>query len=231
MNRDTFKFQLVTSGYADTVVIRDITGCVEPGQALGILGRNGVGKTTLMKSLAGFLPLMSGSVSWRQQDILSTPAFARLDKGIAYAPQENIVFGDLTVRDNLFLHLSDKKSDCYENLLSLFPRIKERMNQRAGALSGGERKLLSFVRTMGLEKPLCMLDEPTEGVQPENIDRMAAFMIERKRLGASFIIVEQNLTFIEKIADHVCVLDHGDLVLEGAMNTLSREQIEKHLIV
>jgi branched-chain amino acid transport system ATP-binding protein len=141
------------------------------------------------------------------------------------------VFGDLSVRDNLFLHLSDKKQARYDYLLSKFPRLNERMNQRAGALSGGERKLLSFVRTMGLAMPLSLLDEPTEGVQPENIDLMAALIVERKLQGASFIVVEQNLSFIEKIADNVCVLDHGDLVLEGDITHLGREEIERHLVV
>ncbi|MGV0986071.1 MAG: ATP-binding cassette domain-containing protein [Limnohabitans sp.] len=226
-----FEFQSITSGYADTVVIREISGHLGAGQVLGILGRNGVGKTTLLKALSGFLPLMGGAVTWQGEDLSTIPSYARLNKGIAYAPQENIVFGDLSVRDNLFLHLSDKKQARYDYLLSKFPRLNERMNQRAGALSGGERKLLSFVRTMGLAMPLSLLDEPTEGVQPENIDLMAALIVERKLQGASFIVVEQNLSFIEKIADNVCVLDHGDLVLEGDITHLGREEIERHLVV
>lgn len=226
-----FEFQSITSGYADTVVIREISGHLGSGQVLGILGRNGVGKSTLLKAISGFLPLMSGSVTWQGENLSTIPSFARLNRGIAYAPQENIVFGDLSVRDNLFLHLSDKKQERYDYLLSKFPKLNERMNQRAGALSGGERKLLSFVRTMGLAMPLSLLDEPTEGVQPENIDLMAALIVERKLKGASFIVVEQNLSFIENIADKVCVLDHGDLVLEGDMTLLGREKIEKHLVV
>lgn len=220
-----FEFQSITSGYADTVVIREISGHLGSGQVLGILGRNGVGKSTLLKAMSGFLPLMSGSVTWQGENLSTIPSFARLNRGIAYAPQENIVFGDLSVRDNLFLHLSDKKQERYDYLLSKFPKLNERMNQRAGALSGGERKLLSFVRTMGLAMPLSLLDEPTEGVQPENIDLMAALIVERKLKGASFIVVEQNLSFIENIADKVCVLDHGDLVLEGDMTLLGREKL------
>lgn len=226
-----FEFQSVTSGYADTVVIKGISARIDAGQVLGVLGRNGVGKTTLLKTLSGFLPLMEGTVTWQGDDLSNIPCSARLSKGIAYAPQENIVFGDLSVRDNLYLHLSDKKAARYDHLLSQFPRLNERMAQRAGALSGGERKLLSFVRTMGLGMPLSLLDEPTEGVQPENIERMAALILERKLQGASFIIVEQNLSFMEIIADNVCVLDHGDLVLQGAIANLGREEIERHLVV
>lgn len=226
-----FEFQSVTSGYADTVVIKGISGRIDAGQVLGVFGRNGVGKTTLLKTLSGFLPLMEGAVTWQGDDLSNIPCSARLSKGIAYAPQENIVFGDLSVRDNLYLHLSDKKTARYDHLLSQFPRLNERMAQRAGALSGGERKLLSFVRTMGLGMPLNLLDEPTEGVQPENIERMAALILERKLQGTSFIIVEQNLSFMEMIADNVCVLDHGDLVLQGAIANLGREEIERHLVV
>ncbi len=159
------------------------------------------------------------------------PAHARLASGIAYAPQENVVFGELSVGENLSLHLGERGLARYDSLLATFPRIKERLRQRAGLLSGGERKLLSFTRTMGLQAPLSMLDEPTEGVQPENIDRMGRIICELKSTGSCFLIVEQNLTFIEQIADDVLVLDHGECVLNGSLSNLSRSDIERHLLV
>ena len=160
-------------GYGDTMVVRGVTGRVEPGRVLGVVGRNGVGKSTLLKALAGFLPVAGGQVRWRGRDLAGVPAHARLSVGMAYAPQENVVFGELNVADNLWLHLSDRNPARYKAALAAFPRLTERLGQRAGLLSGGERKLLSFTRTLGLQAPLCMLDEPTEGVQPENIERMA----------------------------------------------------------
>lgn len=231
MSGTSLSFDDIVCGYGDTMVVRGVSGHVAAGRALGIVGRNGVGKSTLLKGLAGFLPLARGRVVWRGEDLRADAAHARLAKGLAYAPQENVVFGDLTVDDNLWLHLPDRNPARYEKAMAAFPRLKERLRQRAGLLSGGERKLLSFARTLGLLAPLAMLDEPTEGVQPENIDRMARLVAEAKAAGAGFVIVEQNLSFIEQVADDVLVLDHGEAVLAGPMAQLGRDALVRHLMV
>jgi branched-chain amino acid transport system ATP-binding protein len=226
-----FTFEQVVCGYGDTMVVRGIGGNVAPGRVLGVLGRNGVGKSTLMRALAGFLPLSDGRVTWQEQDLAGVEPHRRLALGIAYAPQENVVFGELSVADNLWLHLPDRGRGRYTNAFAAFPLLAQRLGQRAGSLSGGERKLLAFTRTLGLACALTLLDEPTEGVQPENIDRMAQLVSARCAAGASFIVVEQNLAFIEAIADDVLVLDHGEVVAEGALATLGRQAIEVHLVV
>jgi len=125
----------------------------------------------------------------------------------------------------------DRNDERCEEAFKHFPLLQRRLSQRAVSLSGGGRKLLSFARTMGLKAKLAMLDEPTEGVQPENIDRMAAMVNRRKATGDSFIIVEQNLEFVAAFADSVLVLDHGEVVLQGSFSALGRERIEQHMVV
>jgi branched-chain amino acid transport system ATP-binding protein len=227
----SLRFSGLVCGYGDTMVVRGISGTVPPGRVLAVVGRNGVGKSTLLKALAGFLPVTRGTVHWRDADLAAVPVHRRLPSGIAYTPQDNVVFGELTVADNLWLHLPDRGEQRYQQAFAQFPLIARRLDQRAGSLSGGERKLLSFSRTLALEAPLTLLDEPTEGVQPENIDRMAQMVGARRKLGASFVIVEQNLEFVAAVADDVLVLDHGEVVLEGLFADLGRDAIERHLMV
>lgn len=227
-----FRFENIVCGYGDTMVLRSVSGSVAPGRALGILGRNGVGKTTLLRALAGFLPLASGQVHWAGRDLRGVAPHRRLAEGIAYAPQEEVVFAELSVAENLWLHLPERQGDRYAPMLAQFPRLAERMAQRAGSLSGGERKLLSFARTLGLRADISLLDEPTEGVQPENIERMATLLRHRRdEEGAAFIVVEQNLSFLMSVADDVLVLDHGDCVLQGPLADFGREALEAHLVV
>lgn len=232
MTQADFEFDAVSCGYGDTVVVREVSGRIGPGEVLAVLGRNGVGKSTLLKALAGFLPLSAGQVQWQGRRLDTVPAHRRRDLGMVYSPQENVVFGDLSVQANLWLHHPAGRADSrYDALFDLFPRLRERLAQTAGSLSGGERKLLAFVRTLGMQAELCMLDEPTEGVQPENIERMAAVVRERAAAGQRFLIVEQNLTFLEQVADTVLVMDHGQVVLNGRMQALGRETLEQHLVI
>jgi branched-chain amino acid transport system ATP-binding protein len=225
------EFENVIAGYGDTMVLRGISGALQQGQVLGVLGRNGVGKTTLMRALAGFIPLKEGEVRAHGANLALIPPQARLTAGIAYAPQEDTVFSDLSVGENLRLHLKTRDMSRYRPFFDAFPRLEERAMQRAGSLSGGERKLLSFTRTLGLHAPLSLLDEPTEGVQPENIARMSHLLLARRNAGAAFVIVEQNLSFLLQVADAVLVLDHGERVASGAMSAFTREKLESHLVV
>ncbi|MEO6032939.1 MAG: ATP-binding cassette domain-containing protein [Burkholderiaceae bacterium] len=228
-------FDGLVAGYGDTVVLRGVNAVLQPGQVLGVLGRNGVGKTTLMRALAGFLPLMRGHVSLLGVDLARVPAQRRLAAGLAYAPQEDTVFTDLSVAENLRLHLNPRNAaehaQRYAPYFEAFPRLLERARQRAGSLSGGERKLLSFTRTLALHVGVSLLDEPTEGVQPENIDRMSTLLRARCREGAAFVVVEQNLSFLDTIADQVLVLNHGECVLSGTRSAFSRDELTRHLMV
>lgn len=231
MSQPILKFSNLVSGYGDTMVLREVSGAVERGHVLGVLGRNGVGKTTLMKTLAGYIKPQKGTVTLNERNVNAVAPQDRLRAGMAYAPQENVVFGDLSVHENLWLHLDDKDESRYASCLKSFPRLVERMGQRSGLLSGGERKLLSFTRSMGLRAPLTILDEPTEGVQPENIQRMATLVRSQCATGAAFIIVEQNLEFLLSVATSVLVMDHGQVVLDSSIESTSREMLEEFLMV
>lgn len=221
----------LAGGYGDTVVLRGIAAAVGPGEVLGVLGRNGVGKTTLLRLLMGYLAPSAGTVRWRGSPLGALPTHARRRLGMSYAPQEGLVFDPLTVHENLTLHREDRGLEAYAALLEAFPRIAERLPQRAGTLSGGEKKLLSFCRAIADDAPLTLLDEPSEGVQQENLDRMAAFIRQRQAQGAAFVIVEQNLGFLLATMQRALVLDHGECVLSGRAADLPRSALEAHLAV
>lgn len=202
-------------GYGDITVIHDFSAAIASGEIAFVTGRNGVGKSTLVKLLAGHLPIRAGRVSFRGRDLGAVPGHRRRRLGLGYAPQEAIVFNELTVAENLTLQYDSRSLDRYEPLFGLFPVLYERRAQRSGTLSGGEKKLLSFCRALGEDTDLVILDEPTEGVQPENIARMAGAIRDAAAGGRTFLIVEQNLNLIEEVADRACLLDRGACTFEA----------------
>lgn len=226
-----FEFAGLSGGYGDTVVLRGIDGSVQAGQTLGVLGRNGVGKTTLLRHLMGYMQPFSGAVLWQGAPLGRSLPFRRSRLGLAYMPQEGVVFDDLSVSDNLTLHRTRRDLSPYARYLDAFPQLGQRLRQRAGTLSGGEKKMLAFIRVLAEAKPLSLLDEPTEGVQQENIDLMAMLVGARVGEGAAFIIVEQNLGFLQQVMDTVLVLDHGRCVAQGRADEFDRERLAGFLRV
>jgi ABC-type branched-subunit amino acid transport system ATPase component len=221
----------LSGGYGAGIVLRGLSQTVAPGEAVFVLGRNGVGKSTLMKLVMGFLAPAGGSLHFRDRDIGGLLPHERADIGIAYAPQERVVFDDLTVAENLTLMRRARSLKPFAAYFDAFPRLAERLNQHAGTLSGGEKKLLSLTRALSENKELVLLDEPTEGVQYEYVMAMAALIADHKQRGAGFLIVEQNLTLVEAIGDRLIVLDHGDVVLQAAAGAVTRDEILAHLTV
>ena len=224
-------FDDVAGGYGDVDVVRGVSGGVAAGEALCIVGRNGAGKSTLLKLLFGQLPCRAGTIRFDGREVQLLEATARRGLGISYCPQERPVFDDLNVRDNLTLMRPDRRLDAFEPLFERFPVLGRRLTQHAGTLSGGEKKLLSFVRGYAELQPLLLVDEPSEGVQWENILHMAALIGEAKTAGRSLVVVEQNLAFTETIADRYLVVDQGRVVLEGRAGEIDRERLLAHLHV
>lgn len=222
------EFKDIKTGYGDTEILHGISGGVRKGEALGIFGRNGVGKTTLSRALTGEIPLYSGEITLAGKPISRSASFERRRRGISYMPQTNMVFDNLTVRENLSLANSKTSAESY---FKVFPRLAERLDQQAGSMSGGERKILSFVRVMLEETEVVILDEPSEGVQPENIMNMQNCILDKQNAGVSIVLVEQNLSMLMDVADHFVGLDSGRTVFESVKEQCSREDLLKVLSV
>ncbi len=223
------EFKALRGGYGGLDVVRDGSGAAAPGQALCVIGRNGVGKSTLLKLLFGELPLRAGTIALDGRPIKH--ATQRRALGLSYCPQERPVFDELSVRDNLTLMRANRSLEVFEPLFARFPILSRRLNQHAGTLSGGEKKILSFVRGVSEAQPVLLLDEPSEGVQWENIEHMAEVLDAAKAAGMALIVVEQNLAFAELIADHYLVIEQGRVVLQGRRGEVGREQLLAHLHV
>ncbi len=225
------EFSALVGGYGGLDVVRGVSGAVAPGQALCVIGRNGVGKSTLLKLLFGQLLLRAGAIALNGRPIENVEASRRRALGLSYCPQERPVFDELSVRDNLTLMRTDRSVEVFEPLFTRFPILAKRLNQHAGTLSGGEKKILSFVRGVSEGQAVLLLDEPSEGVQWENIEHMAATIETAKAAGTALIVVEQNLAFAELIADHYLVIEQGRVALQGRRGDIGREQLLAHLHV
>lgn len=220
----TLQLEAITGGYGDTLVHRDLSLALPAGQITAIVGRNGTGKTTLARLIAGELPLLGGAIRLAGYEIGGLPAHARARRGIVTMPQTGMVFDTLSVRENL--HLTGGTPDQIARIAQAFPRLGERMPQRAGSMSGGERKILGFARAMLGNGQVLVLDEPSEGVQPENIQQMQAEITARKAAGAAILLLEQNVSMIVSIADRVHALD-----TKGFTFTLERADIARDAVL
>tara|TARA_R110002110_G_scaffold211304_1_gene423984 strand:- start:5388 stop:6062 length:675 start_codon:yes stop_codon:yes gene_type:complete len=213
------KLEDVSGGYGDTLVHRDFSLELERGKVLCVIGRNGTGKTTLARMIGGEIPFASGRMMLDGKDVTTMPAWDRAKAGISRMPQTEPVFDALTVADNIALVGNVDLGE----LGVRFPRMVERMDQEAGSLSGGERKILGFVRTMLTPSKVVILDEPSEGVQPENIVHMQTSILEARDNGAACILLEQNISMVEALADEVIAIDSGKIVYRASGHQISRD--------
>lgn len=209
----------LTCGYGDLVVVRDVSFTVQHSEVLAILGANGAGKTSTLMTIAGHVAVKSGAIRFAGDDITRLSPMARCAKGIAVTPEGRRLFTDLTVRENLlvggYLHALSRSKRSMEKVVDLFPRLKERLHTRAGALSGGEQQMVSIGRAMMAEPKLLLIDEVSLGLMPKNIDICYDALDALRRTGLTIVIVEQSLERVLSIADRVCVLDSGVLVWSG----------------
>ena len=208
----------VSSGYGEALVIRDVALTLAPAEILAILGKNGMGKSTLLKTIMGYLPAAQGTIRVFGEAVAGVPTYRMAGRGIAYSPQEQALFQDLSVGDNLRLGLPEPARFAaeVERIGEIFPFIPERLRQRAGTLSGGEQKMLLVARALMARPKLMLIDEISEGLQPSVVARLAeALRAERSATGVAMLLVEQNVRFAGAVADRYAVLKRGEIVDAG----------------
>jgi ABC-type branched-subunit amino acid transport system ATPase component len=222
----------VSSGYGEAVVVHDVALDIRPGEIFVLLGKNGMGKSTLLKTVMGFLPVRSGTIRMSGEDITGQPPYRIARRAIAYTPQEQALFQDLTVEENLRLAVRDE-GRLRTGLRRMGEVLPHRLKQRAGTLSGGEQKMLLIARALMAAPRLVLVDEITEGLQPSVIQTLAAVLTdERARAGTAMLLIEQHVTFALEVADRYAVLKLGEIVDRGSVEETDVEQrISAHLSV
>ncbi len=225
----------ISAGYGAAVVVRQVSLALRRGEIVAVLGKNGMGKSTLLKTIMGFLAAVEGRVLLDGADVTGTPPHRMARSGIAYAPQEYTIFQDLTVEENLRLGVPSDGlfRERLAGLAEMFPRIAERLRQRAGTLSGGEQKMLLMSRAVLARPRIMLIDEISEGLQPTMVRRMAEVLRQSQREhGTAILLVEQNLAFALSVADRYAVLKLGEIVEQGAAgDATAAEALAGHLTV
>ena len=224
--------------YGGSHILRNLSFDARPGEVTVILGRNGVGKTTLLKSLMGVVPVKAGSVKLAGHDITKAPSYERVKRGIGYVPQGREIFGRLTVEENLRMGLATKRggTDIPAELFELFPILKQFLDRRGGDLSGGQQQQLAIARALAAGPQLLLLDEPTEGIQPsiiKDIGRVIRMLADRGLHGErmAIVLVEQYYDFAAELADQYLVMERGEIVQRGRGADMAAEGVRAKMSI
>ena len=223
----------IYAGYGQVEVLHGVSLSVAAGEILCVMGRNGAGKTTLLKSIMGIVQISDGGISLEDELINTLPGHEIPKRGIGYIPQGRRLFPELTVRENIEMGLMVRNvsSDTKDWVLDLFPRLRERLDQRAGTLSGGEQQMLATARALALRPKVLLLDEPTEGLQPSMIEQIRQVILKMKQEGFAIILVEQRIDAVLALADRVTMIENGRSVETLTAQELgaSPEKIKRYL--
>jgi urea transport system ATP-binding protein len=229
------KIRALDQYYGESHTLWDLNIDVPEGECTCVMGRNGVGKTTLMECIMGLLPLRGGAMEFDGTDLATLPAERRANLGIGYVPQGRQIFPLLTVEENLQIGLParrDRVRQIPEFIYELFPVLKEMRDRRGGDLSGGQQQQLAIGRALVLDPKLLILDEPTEGIQPNIVQEIGDIIRRLNRdIGLTVLLVEQKLPFARKVADRFTILDRGRLAASGTMDQLTDDLVHEYLTV
>ncbi len=221
-------------------IVQNISFCVEPGEKLVLLGRNGVGKTTTLKGMIGLLPMAKGEILLDGKNISKKKPHVRVADGIAYVPQGREIIPYFTVKENLELGMQGRPKNAERKtlinqinwVLEYFPALQEHMNRKGGVLSGGQQQQLAIARALMADPKYLMLDEPTEGIQPNIVEEMVHILKRvASDMNVAIILVEQNINFAKKFADDYMIMHKGSIVDSGRMENISDDTIKRYLAV
>ncbi len=229
------KVEQIDLYYGAAQALRGVSLEARPGEVMSVLGRNGVGKTSLLRAIAGHHRVAAGQIAWEEEAITPLPPYERARRGIALVPQGREIFPLLTVRENLltgFAVLKRAERVVEEEILELFPVLKTMMNRRGGDLSGGQQQQLAIARALVMKPRLLILDEPTEGIQPSIIkDIGRAIDYLRKKGQMAIVLVEQYFEFARDLADRYAVMERGQIVLSGTRAEMVEADVRRRLVV
>ena len=221
--------------YGAALALRDVSLTAVPGEVTCLLGRNGVGKTSLLRAITGVHPVSEGRIMWEGEDITGLPQFERARRGIATVPQGRDIFPLLTVRENLetgFAVLPRGQRRVPEEMFALFPILKTMLGRRGGDLSGGQQQQLAIARALVMKPRLLVLDEPTEGIQPSIIKDIGRIIdLLRARGDMAILLVEQYFDFARDLASRIAVMDRGEIVLNGLRDELDHDDVRRRVSV
>ena len=221
------KIENLQAYYGKSHVLHGVELSVESGEIVSLLGRNGSGRSTTAKAIMGLVDC-NGSVRWKGQEIVGKKTFEIAQLGLGYVPESRDIFPTLTVEQNLILgQKSARKTGrwSFEDMFTMFPRLKERRHTSAGVLSGGEQQMLTLCRALMGDPDLIIIDEPTEGLAPKIVELVAHYLKELKKRGISVLLIEQKLTIAMEISDRCLVMGHGSIVFSGTPNALRHDKL------